>query len=179
VLLLTAEDAIADTVIPRFVAAHADLDCVHIVKMVKQGNDKRRMFSLVTDLDLLREKRRRQSQRAPVDRRSRDTLAAQGAGRGIARFDPRHRAFHKKADVKEAMLRIADSLAYVAAARHCYVVVVNDDGQHLFVKAKNTLAPDTKALGYRIDVRDVGTDKQLGTAISASYIKNGAESTSM
>ena len=32
--------------------------------------------------------------------------------------------FNKKADVTNAMLRIADSLAYVAAARHVYVVVI-------------------------------------------------------
>ena len=47
--------------------------------------------------------------------------------------------FNKKADVASAMLRISDSLAYVAAARHVYVGV-NDpeiEGQRLFVKAKN------------------------------------------
>ena len=36
--------------------------------------------------------------------------------------------FNKKADVSNAMLRIADSLAYVAAARHVYVVV--DDAEN-------------------------------------------------
>jgi hypothetical protein len=56
VLLLTAEDDIADTVVPRLVAAEADLDRVHILKMVRRG-DKQQMFSLVTDLDLLAENR--------------------------------------------------------------------------------------------------------------------------
>src|SRR5712664_1140227 len=55
VILLTAEDDIEDTVLPRLVGAGADLDRVHIIKMVRQG-DKRRMFNLVSDLELLRQK---------------------------------------------------------------------------------------------------------------------------
>ncbi len=50
VILLTAEDDIADTVVPRLAAAGADLERIEIVKMVRaDGRD--RMFSLVTDLD--------------------------------------------------------------------------------------------------------------------------------
>jgi hypothetical protein len=55
VVLLTAEDDINDTIVPRLVAAGADLDRIEVVKMVR-GSEKERMFSLVTDLDLLREK---------------------------------------------------------------------------------------------------------------------------
>ena len=55
VILLTAEDDLRDTVVPRLAAAGADLSRIHIVKMVRDG-DKKRMFSLVTDLDLLRYK---------------------------------------------------------------------------------------------------------------------------
>jgi DNA polymerase bacteriophage-type len=55
VVLLTAEDDIEDTVVPRLEAAHADLKCIEIARMVReQGKD--RMFSLVTDLELLRQK---------------------------------------------------------------------------------------------------------------------------
>jgi hypothetical protein len=55
VVLLTAEDDPRDTVVPRLAAAGADLGCVEFVQMVHEaGND--RMFSLVTDLDLLRQK---------------------------------------------------------------------------------------------------------------------------
>ena len=55
VLLLTAEDDINDTVIPRLIAADADLKRVHIVKMMREAG-KERMFSLVTDLPALRQK---------------------------------------------------------------------------------------------------------------------------
>jgi AAA domain len=48
--------------------------------------------------------------------------------------------FNKKADVNNARLRIADSVAYVAAARHVYVVVddAENDKARLFVKANRT-----------------------------------------
>ena len=55
VVLLTAEDDIEDTIIPRLLAAGADLNCIEIVKMVRT-NDSKRMFSLVSDLELLRKK---------------------------------------------------------------------------------------------------------------------------
>jgi putative DNA primase/helicase len=55
VILLSAEDDASDTVVPRLLAAGADLDRIEIIKMVRDTS-KRRMFSLVTDLPLLREK---------------------------------------------------------------------------------------------------------------------------
>jgi hypothetical protein len=55
VILLSAEDSPNDTVVPRLASAGADLDRIEIVSMVATG-DKERMFSLVTDLELLRQK---------------------------------------------------------------------------------------------------------------------------
>jgi putative DNA primase/helicase len=85
--------------------------------------------------------------------------------------------FNKKADVTNAMLRIADSLAYVAAARHVYVVV--DDAEvkdrRLLVKAKNNLAPDKAALSYMVGVRMVGYDDETGTEIWAPHVLWGTE----
>jgi hypothetical protein len=85
--------------------------------------------------------------------------------------------FNKKADVTNAMLRIADSLAYVAAARHVYVVVDDTevDKRRLFVKAKNNLAPDTKALSYMTGLRKVGIDEETKKEIFAPYVIWGAE----
>lgn len=57
VLLLTAEDDLNDTVVPRLLAAGADLSQVEIVQMVlPTGSKQQRMFSLITDLDMLRRK---------------------------------------------------------------------------------------------------------------------------
>jgi AAA domain len=55
VVLLTAEDDPKDTVVPRLLAAGADWERVEIVQMVHEAG-KDRMFSLVNDLDLLRER---------------------------------------------------------------------------------------------------------------------------
>src|SRR5262249_28296693 len=55
VILLTAEDDASDTVVPRLAAAGADLGRVKIVRMVRGVKGDRRMFSLVTDLELLRQ----------------------------------------------------------------------------------------------------------------------------
>jgi putative DNA primase/helicase len=55
VILLTAEDDLSDTVVPRLVAAGTDLSRVHIVRMVKcDATQKERMFSLIADLEKLR-----------------------------------------------------------------------------------------------------------------------------
>jgi putative DNA primase/helicase len=56
VIWFTAEDDIEDTVIPRLVAAGADLERVHIVGMAKNPDGAPRMFNLATDLELLRRK---------------------------------------------------------------------------------------------------------------------------
>jgi putative DNA primase/helicase len=80
--------------------------------------------------------------------------------------------FNKKADVTNAMLRIADSLAYVAAARHVYVVVddADNDKARLFVKAKNNLAPDKHALRFGVGTRHVGNDPETGVEIWAPHV---------
>src|SRR5262245_57967051 len=54
VILLTAEDDLQDTVIPRLIAAGANLGRIKILRMVPTGDGKR-MFSLVTDLEILRQ----------------------------------------------------------------------------------------------------------------------------
>jgi len=84
--------------------------------------------------------------------------------------------FNKKSDVTDAMLRIADSLAYVAASRHAYVVLDDaENNRRLFVKAKNNLAPDMAALSYTIDTTAVGQDPDTREAIVAPYVVWGSD----
>jgi hypothetical protein len=56
VVILSAEDGAADTVVPRLLAAGANLSQVHIVTPGCQGKNGCRAFSLQTDLDLLERK---------------------------------------------------------------------------------------------------------------------------
>src|SRR5262249_43534385 len=68
--------------------------------------------------------------------------------------------------------RVSDSIAYVAAARHVYAVLDDpeDKNSKLFVKAKNNLARDAKALRYGMGVKKVGHDAKLGVDIEAPFI---------
>ena len=178
VIWFNAEDDARDTVLPRLVAAGADPRRVHFVDCSRVGG-KDRSFSLVTDLRLLR---KRIMQIGSVVLVIIDPVSAY---LGVGKVDTRsttdvrgvltplkelaeelHLAvigiahFNKKVDVTSALLRISDSLAYVAAARHVYVVLDDpeDNAMRLFVKAKNNLAADKKALRYGIGVRTVRHD---------------------
>jgi len=190
VIWFNAEDGAADTVKPRLVAAGADVSRVHFVNSTRVGGEDR-MFSLITDLQLLRKKINQigDVQAVIID----PTSAYLGVGKVDSRSATDVRSiltplkelaeelhvavigichFNKKDDVKSAMLRVSDSIAYVAAARHVYAVLDNpeDKDTKLFIKAKNNLAPDTKALRYGIGVQVVGRDQKLGVDIDAPFI---------
>jgi AAA domain len=190
VIWLNAEDGASDTVKPRLVAAGADLERVHIVESARVGGEDK-IFSLVTDLRLLREAIERIGSVVLV------IIDPVSAYLGVGKVDGRsatdvrgvltplkdmaeelHVAvigiahFNKKDDIKSALLRVSDSIAYVAAARHVYAVVEDpeDKNSKLFVKAKNNLARDTKALRYGMSVKTVGRDSRLIVDIDAPYI---------
>jgi DNA polymerase bacteriophage-type len=192
VIILTAEDDLATTVVPRLKAAGADLGRVHVVQMVAaRGKDGERMFSLVDDLDLLRQKIAavgdvRMVLVDPISAylgvgkvdsfRTTDVRAVLAPVMDLARelevafIGIMH--FNKKTDVTNALLRISDSLAFGAAARHVYAVVDdNENDRKVLVKGKNNHAPrDQKALAYKFAVREVATDPETGAPIIAPYI---------
>jgi hypothetical protein len=190
VIWFNAEDGARDTVLPRLVAAGADPKRVHFVNSVRIGGEDK-SFSLVTDLRLLRKAIERIGNVVLV------IIDPVSAYLGVGKVDGRsatdvrgvltplkelaedlHIAaiavahFNKKDDVKSALLRVSDSIAYVAAARHVYAVLDDpeDKNSKLFVKAKNNLARDTKALRYGFGVKTVGHDPKLNVDIEAPYI---------
>ena len=190
----SAEDDIEDTVVPRLVAAGADLDKVEIMGMTKHPGGER-MFNLATDLELLKKKIEELGDVVlliidPVSAylgvgkvNNSSTTDVRAVLAPLTRLAEEKKIcvvgvmhFNKKADVTDAMLRIADSLAYVAAARHVYVVVDDpeDEKARLFVKAKNNLAPDQHALRYRVGMRKVGNDPDTKEEIWAPYVEWGA-----
>jgi RecA-family ATPase len=190
VIWLNAEDDPRDTVLPRLIAAGADPARVYFIDSVR-ASGKDRTFSLVTDLPLLRKEIERIGNVVLV------IIDPISAYLGIGKVDGRsatdvrgvltplknmteelHVAvigiahFNKKDDVKSALLRVSDSIAYVAAARHVYAVLDDPEDKDckLFVKAKNNLAADKKALRYGMSVKNVGYDEKLGVDINAPYI---------
>src|SRR5262249_54637480 len=152
-IILTAEDDLDDTVIPRLIAAGADLERVYIIQMVKKADGGSRTFSLLTDLEMLE---RKIAEIGNVVFVGIDPLTAYfGVGkidayrttdvRGVmtplATLAQKHNLtivgvlhFNKNVNVTNAMLRFSDSLAFVAAARHAFVVTKDPDneGRRLF-----------------------------------------------
>jgi len=190
VILLTAEDDLQDTVIPRLIAAGADRARVEILRMVPNGNGKR-MFSLVTDLEMLRQKieevghvqaifidpitaylgiKQIDSFRTTDVRAVLAPMVDLAIERKVLILAIMH--FNKKIDVMNVLLRISDSLAFGATSRHCYAVVNDAENKRsLMVKGKNNLAPkDQKALAFTIDIGDGGIDEKTSAAIQAPYI---------
>jgi putative DNA primase/helicase len=202
VIWLNAEDNASTTVIPRLVAAGADLGRIHFATATRvDGKDK--TFSLVTDLPLLREAIERIGDVVLV------IIDPISAYLGVGKVDSRQATdvrgvltplkelveefhfallgiahFNKKEDTKSAMLRVSDSIAYVAAARSVYVVFDDPNaevpGQKLFIKAKNNIARDVQGLRYDFRIKEgVGYDDALDKRIDGPYINWGLEHVDM
>jgi hypothetical protein len=193
VIMFSAEDDPADTLVPRLLAAGADLTRVKFVKMVKTKPGSRRMFDLAADLEQLRNAvtavgdvivvifdplnayfghhGRTDTFRGSDVRAVLGPLAELAAELKIAILGLLH--FNKKTDVTNIMLRISDSIAFVTAARAVYAVIPDDENKRtLLVRGKNNLAPATldKTLAYTITVANVGNDPETGAVITAPHV---------
>jgi hypothetical protein len=80
--------------------------------------------------------------------------------------------FNKKMDVTNVLLRISDSLAFGATARHVYAIVNDADHERkLMVKGKNNLAPARQqALAYKFAEKIVAQDPANDEAITAKQL---------
>jgi hypothetical protein len=81
--------------------------------------------------------------------------------------------FNKRADVTNIVLRISDSLAFGAAARHVYAAIDDkENDRKLLVRGKNNLAPRNTCgtLAYRFDDKHVGEDPRTKEPIRAPFI---------
>jgi putative DNA primase/helicase len=195
VVMLSGEDDIEDTIVPRLIAAEADRHRVHIVKMAQKADGTKRTFSLLTDIEALKQKIEEIGDvvMAVID----PVTAYLGVGkvntfqggdvRGVLMpltelamenhflvLGIMH--FNKKGEVNNALLRVSESLSFGAVARHVYAVTDDPaNNRKLFIKAKNNLAPDTKALSYGIAAKIVGRDQTLMKDIWAPHIVWGLE----
>jgi AAA domain-containing protein len=195
VIWFNAEDDARDTVLPRLVAAGADPKRVHFVNGTRRdGADK--TFNLIADLPLLRDAIEHIGNVKLV------IIDPVSAYLGVGKVDTRSQSdvrgvltplkelaeetnvavigichFNKKSDVTSALLRVSDSIAFTAAARSVYVVLNDpeDKNSKIFVKAKNNLAADNKALRYGFRVKTVGHDARLKKDIDAPFVVWGSQ----
>ena len=168
VLVLTAEDGIADTVRPRLEDMGADLRRVRVLTGVQDGEGHQRHASLVDDLPVL------------------DGVLAQG-GYGLVIIDPLNAYLgtsldtHRDAALRAVLTPLAQlaerwgvavvcirhltksprdraiyrgqgSIAYTAAARVVHLVGVNPDDptERVMTCIKNNLAPEPPSLAFEL-----------------------------
>jgi hypothetical protein len=174
VIVLSAEDDAADTIIPRLSAAGAELSRVHIVTAVTTDDHKgRRLFNLQTDLLALEQAIAHlgdvrlviidpvSSYLGKVDSHKnaevRTVLEPIGEMASRLRVAVVAVTHFSKGGGTSANNRIIGSIAFVAAARAAFIVSrdPDDENRRLFVPSKNNLGPDRAGLAFRIETREV------------------------
>ena len=178
VIIFSAEDDAADTIVPRLLAAGADLSRVHIVEAVAtddgKGKTSRRMFHLEADLARLEAELVRvgdvrlviidpiTAYLVGVDtHRNSDVRGVLGM---VAETAARHRvavvavSHWNKSGAGPAVNRVTGSGAFTAAVRAAFMVAKDPDNleRRLFVPMKNNLARIDGGLAFRIEQHMVG-----------------------
>jgi hypothetical protein len=172
VLMLSAEDDIADTIRPRLEAAGADIDRVHVLTAIKH-EDAARGFNLGRDLLALENALAKigdvkliiidpitaylgaiDSHKTGDVRALLAPVSELSARQGVAIVAISHL---NKGGGNEAMGRITGSLAFVAASRAAFLIHKDpeDAKRRLFMPIKNNLGIDDSGLAFRIVEREI------------------------
>ena len=186
VVILTAEDGLADTIRPRLDRAGADVSRVWVLQAVRSDAGERQ-FCLAEDVDQLeavvREKRAGLVMVDPLDaylqgvdgHRNAEVrgvlapLAAMLERTGAAGLLVHH--LNKDASTVNALYRAGGSLAFVAAARSVLGVAPdpdNEDGRRLLLSVKLNIAAKPEGIGYRVTDGGIAWDSDPVTADAAT-----------
>jgi hypothetical protein len=187
VIILSAEDGLADTTRPRFDAAGGDPTRVRVVRAVEtaaNGAKARGSFNLGADLLLLEEQIRSfgdvrliiidplSSYMGNVD--SHKNTDVRAVLEPISEMAERLRVAvlaitHLSKGDGRAINRFVGSIAFVAAARAAFAVVSDPDddsrSRRLLLQVKNNIAPLQPGLAFRVEQHEVAPGI-VGSAIS-------------
>jgi putative DNA primase/helicase len=203
VVILSAEDDPADTIVPRLMAAGADLSRCCIVdavrEMAKDGKGQmQRVFSLIQDLQQLEALIKKlggasliivdviDSYLGATD--SHKNAAVRGVLAPLKDMAARQRTavlglthFNKQGGEAKAVLRFTGSVAFIGQARAGWIATPELDesgeptGRKLFLKGKNNLAPDIGGLAYRIEGVTVAGDIRTARIVWEGAVSVTAE----
>jgi putative DNA primase/helicase len=176
-IILSAEDGAADTIVPRLLAAGADLRRVHVVSAVRNGDGTRRALTLQHDLDLLEKEIARVGDVAlvvvdPVSsylgkadshknsevRGVLEPLSEMAEHTRVAILSVTHFSKGGANNTTKALHRFIGSIAFTGAPRAAFAVIedAEHDGRRLFLHAKNNLARAPQGLAFRLEQSLIG-----------------------
>jgi putative DNA primase/helicase len=178
IIILSAEDGLADTTRPRFDAAGGDPSRVRIVRAIEAKSGRGALqssFNLASDLALLEAEiiRRGDVRLVIIDpvssymgkTDSHKNTDVRGVLEPIGSMAERLRVAvlaitHLSKGDGRAINRFIGSIAFVAAARAAFTVVTDPDDEtglrKLFLQVKNNIAPPAPGLAFRLEQREVG-----------------------
>ena len=171
-IMLSAEDGAADTIVPRLLAAGADLNRVHVVSSVRDANGSRRTLNLQNDLDLLERKiaeigdvafvvvdpvssylGKTDSHKNSEVRGVLEPLSEMAERTRVAILSVTHFSKAGANNTTKAMHRFIGSIAFTGAPRAAFAVIedAEHEGRRLFLHAKNNLAAVPQGLAFRLE----------------------------
>jgi hypothetical protein len=180
VIILSAEDDMEDTIVPRLMAAGADLSRIHILNAViaEDGNG-RRVFNLKTDLQRLEARIKQLGDCVLVaidpinsylgetdsfkNGQVRTALEPVGEMAARLRVTILGNTHFNKSGAGGANKRFIDSVAFINHARAGFVVVEDKDNpsRKLFIPSKHNLGPRKEGLAYTIDTKLIESDEPI------------------
>jgi AAA domain len=176
-IVLSAEDGAADTIIPRLMAANADLSRVEVVSGVRDGNGNRRAINLQHDLAHLEKMiseignvalvvidpvssylGKTDSHKNAEVRGVIEPLSEMAERTRVAVLSVTHFSKSGANNTTKALHRFIGSIAFTGAPRAAFAVIedVEHEGRRLFLSVKNNLASAPKGLAYRLEQGDIG-----------------------
>jgi hypothetical protein len=177
VLVLSAEDGEADTIVPRLHAAGADLGRVHIVSAVRTDLRSSRGFSLQADIELLEQKiaelgdvslitidpissylGKTDSHKNAEVRGVLEPLSAMAERTRVAVLSVTHFSKAGAANTTKALHRFIGSIAFVGAPRMAFAVIEDAEitDRRLMLHAKNNLVVPPQGLAFKLRQTIVG-----------------------